>query len=84
MWHRVLMMIIQVKDYIVGFDELGGEDDFDSEILEWRLGTAGVVDYTGTYCVCVCVCICVLLCFCVRFSKWWGNENIIVAIVILS
>lgn len=37
----------KVKDYIVGFDDLGGQDEFDTEVLEWRLGTSNVIDYTG-------------------------------------
>mmetsp|Transcript_6207 Transcript_6207/g.15995 ORF Transcript_6207/g.15995 Transcript_6207/m.15995 type:complete len:232 (+) Transcript_6207:61-756(+) len=37
----------KIKDYIVGFDDLGGADDFDTEVLEWRIGAAGVLDYTG-------------------------------------
>ena len=35
------------KDYIKGFDELGGDDDFSTEMLEWRLGVAGVINYSG-------------------------------------
>jgi hypothetical protein len=35
------------EDKIVGFDELGGEDDFATETLEWRLGKTGVIEYTG-------------------------------------
>lgn len=27
----------KVDDYIVGFDELGGTDDFDTQLLEERL-----------------------------------------------
>jgi len=37
----------KVKDYVVGFDELGGTDEFDTEVLEWRLGIAGVLHYEG-------------------------------------
>ncbi|XP_071786754.1 thioredoxin domain-containing protein 9-like [Asterias amurensis] len=37
----------QTKDYIVGFDELGGKDDFKTEMLEWRLGCARVIKYNG-------------------------------------
>lgn len=39
----------KVKDYIVGFDDLGGDDDFDTEVLEWRLGQSGMLDYTGAW-----------------------------------
>ena len=31
----------------IGFDELGGRDDFTTDMLEWRLGCSGVIDYTG-------------------------------------
>jgi len=34
-------------EYIVGFDELGGVDDFPTEMMEWRLGKAGVINYNG-------------------------------------
>ena len=34
-------------DHIVGFDELGGTDSFDTEVLEWRLSTKGLVHYDG-------------------------------------
>lgn len=37
----------KVKDYVVGFDDLGGVDDFDTEVLEWRLGGTQVLDYAG-------------------------------------
>ena len=30
-----------------GFDELGGTDEFSTEMLEWRLGCGGAIDYTG-------------------------------------
>lgn len=32
---------------LLGFDELGGTDDFSTELLEWRLGCAAVIHYTG-------------------------------------
>ncbi|XP_063719134.1 thioredoxin domain-containing protein 9-like [Symsagittifera roscoffensis] len=35
------------KDTIVGFDDLGGRDDFPIEVLEWRLGLSKVINYTG-------------------------------------
>lgn len=35
------------KDYIKGFDDLGGVDDFSTEMMEWRLGCAGVINYSG-------------------------------------
>ena len=34
-------------DFIVGFDDLGGCDDFPCEMLEWRIACAGVIDYSG-------------------------------------
>lgn len=37
----------KTKDYIKGFDDLGGHDEFPTEILEWRLGCAGVINYSG-------------------------------------
>merc|ERR1712110_180262 len=37
----------KVKDYVMGFDDLGGEDDFDTDVLEWRLGMTEVISYNG-------------------------------------
>jgi len=37
----------KTKDYIKGFDDLGGHDEFPTEMLEWRLGCAGVINYSG-------------------------------------
>ena len=34
-------------DYIVGFDDLGGADDFPTEVLEWRIARAEVIKYDG-------------------------------------
>jgi len=36
-----------VKDKIIGFTDLGNHDEFSTEILEWRLGKGGVIDYKG-------------------------------------
>merc|ERR1712135_48443 len=36
-----------VADKIVGFTELGNRDDFETRMLEWRLGTTSVIDYDG-------------------------------------
>lgn len=36
-----------VKDKIIGFTDLGNHDEFSTEILEWRLGRGGVIDYKG-------------------------------------
>ena len=27
---------------------MGGNDDFDTEVLEWRIGSAGAIDYSGS------------------------------------
>ncbi|KAK3100230.1 hypothetical protein FSP39_016666 [Pinctada imbricata] len=37
----------KTTDYVVGFDDLGGVDDFPTEMLEWRLGRAQVINYNG-------------------------------------
>lgn len=37
----------KTKDFIVGFDDLGGVDDFPTEMLEWRLGICDMIDYKG-------------------------------------
>merc|ERR1711939_1208253 len=37
----------QVADHIVGFDDMGGGDDFPTEALAARLGKAGVITYDG-------------------------------------
>lgn len=47
---RVIPTIVLCKsgqtfDYIVGFDELGGTDEFSTEMLEWRLARSGVINY---------------------------------------
>lgn len=34
-------------DYIVGFDDLGGTDEFPTEMLEWRLGGSEMINYAG-------------------------------------
>ncbi|XP_035232678.1 thioredoxin domain-containing protein 9-like [Stegodyphus dumicola] len=49
---RVLPTIVLCKDaksidVIVGFDDLGGVDDFSTEILEWRIAQAEVINYSG-------------------------------------
>lgn len=36
-----------VKDRIIGFADLGNHDEFSTEVLEWRLGCGGVIDYKG-------------------------------------
>lgn len=37
----------KTQDYIVGFDDLGGSDEFPTEMLEWRLGCTDVINYQG-------------------------------------
>ncbi|CAD5118536.1 DgyrCDS7227 [Dimorphilus gyrociliatus] len=37
----------KTKDYIVGFDDLGGRDDFSTEMMEWRIAQAQVINYSG-------------------------------------
>jgi len=37
----------KTKDYIVGFDDLGGVDEFPTEMLEWRLSLCEMVDFQG-------------------------------------
>ena len=34
-------------DWIIGFDDLGGVDDFPSVMLEWRMGQNDIVHYSG-------------------------------------
>lgn len=34
-------------DYIIGFDDLGGIDDFPTEMLEWRIARADLINYSG-------------------------------------
>merc|ERR1712093_339761 len=37
----------QVVDYVVGFDDMGGTDDFPTEALATRLAVAGCLEYEG-------------------------------------
>ncbi|NWR40975.1 TXND9 protein, partial [Regulus satrapa] len=37
----------KTQDYVVGFTDLGNTDDFTTETLEWRLGCADVINYSG-------------------------------------
>jgi hypothetical protein len=37
----------KAEDYVVGFDELGGKDDFPTEVLEERLARTGVIFADG-------------------------------------
>ncbi|CAG9531942.1 unnamed protein product [Cercopithifilaria johnstoni] len=44
-----IVVIIDAKtvDYIRGFDDLGGNDEFRTETLEWRLSWSKVLEYNG-------------------------------------
>jgi len=37
----------KTRDYIVGFDDLGGVDEFPTEMLEWRLSVSEMLNYSG-------------------------------------
>ena len=37
----------KTKAFIKGFDDLGGVDDFSTEMLEWRLGCSDAITYSG-------------------------------------
>ena len=37
----------KVSDYVRGFDDLGGVDDFSTEMMEWRLGYGKAIFYSG-------------------------------------
>ena len=37
----------KTKDYVVGFTDLGNTDNFSTEMLEWRIARADVVEYQG-------------------------------------
>ncbi|XP_063809441.1 thioredoxin domain-containing protein 9 [Pseudophryne corroboree] len=37
----------KTKDYVVGFTDLGNTDEFTTETLEWRLGCADIIKYSG-------------------------------------
>jgi len=37
----------KTSGYLRGFEEFGGNDDFSTEMLEWRLGVAHVINYKG-------------------------------------
>lgn len=36
-----------IKDRIVGFTDLGGIDEFSTEMLEWRIAHSGIIEYNG-------------------------------------
>lgn len=37
----------KTKDYVVGFTDLGNTDEFSTEMLEWRIAHADVIQYSG-------------------------------------
>jgi len=37
----------KTRDFIVGFDDLGGVDEFPTEMLEWRLGLSEMINHNG-------------------------------------
>ncbi|XP_068228432.1 thioredoxin domain-containing protein 9 [Palaemon carinicauda] len=37
----------KTKDFIVGFTDLGNCDDFTTEVMEWRIARADVIEYNG-------------------------------------
>lgn len=37
----------KTKDYVVGFSDLGNTDDFSTDVLEWRIAQAAVIEYSG-------------------------------------
>ncbi|KAK7082579.1 Thioredoxin domain-containing protein 9 [Halocaridina rubra] len=37
----------KTKDYIVGFTDLGNTDDFTTDMMEWRIARADVIEYNG-------------------------------------
>lgn len=49
---KVLPTIVCIKeqktrDFIVGFDDLGGRDEFPTEMLAWRLGVSEMINHSG-------------------------------------
>lgn len=40
----------KTKDFVVGFTDLGNTDEFSTEMLEWRLGCANIVNYRWHIC----------------------------------
>ncbi|KAH9376099.1 hypothetical protein HPB48_014489 [Haemaphysalis longicornis] len=43
----VLFKDFKSKDFIIGFDDLGGVDDFTTEMMEWRIARSGIINYNG-------------------------------------
>lgn len=49
---RILPTIVpfvkgSVGEYLLGFEQLGNRDDFSTDVLEWKLGVLGVIEYSG-------------------------------------
>lgn len=49
---RVIPTIALIRDnkpidYVVGFSDLGNVDDFETEMLEWRIARLGIIEYSG-------------------------------------
>ncbi|CAL8075936.1 unnamed protein product [Calicophoron daubneyi] len=43
----ILVKNEQICDRIIGFDDLGGHDEFSTAMLEWRLAVGQVINYSG-------------------------------------
>jgi len=43
----VLFEDFKSVDYIIGFDSLGGIDEFSTEMMEWRIAQKGIISYNG-------------------------------------
>lgn len=37
----------KVEDYVVGFDDMGGTDDFETDLLAERLAKGEMIDYSA-------------------------------------
>ena len=44
---RTDFFIFKFQEKVVGFDQLGGHDEFSTEMLEWRLGVSKAINYRG-------------------------------------
>lgn len=49
---KIIPTIVLIKDgrcvdFIIGFDDVGGTDEFTTEMMEWRIAHAGVINYKG-------------------------------------
>ena len=43
----VLVKNGKTKDFVVGFTDLGNTDNFSTEMMEWRIARADVIEYQG-------------------------------------